>query len=242
MYNENRDRPRQYGESNNRWWGSHTSKISRIYENLLQEHAETFTPHRPIDHIVELKVNYNQQSGRIDNLSDVKLQKQNACIEIKLANSFKRLSSSSATTPILLTNNNDCELSISGNYWDSNLGMMHNRYRLPLISELLHPVHNARIITQLYLQTACPLNLIGKASSSGLICDPAIDSLISELSLWVDNFTSVKSRFLCWLSTALHWWLHQMLHWWYYHLLDHWRGARRRCPKSATTLHTLQTP
>jgi len=62
--------------------------------------AETLPPHRPIDHVIDLKPGNKLPYRRIYNLSEVELQTPKAYIETHLANGFIQRSSSPAAAPI----------------------------------------------------------------------------------------------------------------------------------------------
>ena len=73
---------------------------------------------------------------------------------MNLANGFIQWSSSSATAPILFAKKIVGGLRLCVDYRALNLGTVKNRYPLPLISELLDRVPEARIFTKLDLRNA----------------------------------------------------------------------------------------
>jgi len=116
--------------------------------------AETFPPHRPPDHEIDLEPGYKLPYGRIYNLSEFELKTLRAYIETNLTSGFIQRSSSPAAAPILFAKKKEGELRLCGDYRAFNLGTVKNRYPLPLISELLNRVREAQIFTKLDLWNA----------------------------------------------------------------------------------------
>jgi hypothetical protein len=77
-----------------------------------------------------------------------------AYIEKNLANCFIQWSSSPAAAPISLAKKKDGGMRLCVDYRASNLGQVKNRYRLPLILEMLDLVCGARNFTRLDLRNA----------------------------------------------------------------------------------------
>jgi hypothetical protein len=77
-----------------------------------------------------------------------------AYIEANLANGFIQRSSSPAAAPILFAKKKDGGLRLCVDYRALNLATVKNRYPLPLISEMLDRVREARIFTKLDLRGA----------------------------------------------------------------------------------------
>jgi hypothetical protein len=92
--------------------------------------------------------------GRIYNLSEVELRTLKAYIETNLANGFIQRSSSPAAAPILFAKKKDGCLRLCINYRALNAVTVKNRYPLPLISEMLDRVRDARVFTKLDLRGA----------------------------------------------------------------------------------------
>jgi len=99
-----------------------------------KDRAETLSPHRPIDHAIDLEPDFNLPYGRIYNLSEVELISLKAYIETKLANGFIQRSSSPAAAPILFAKKTDGGLRLCVHYRTLYEATVKNRYRLPLIS------------------------------------------------------------------------------------------------------------
>jgi len=114
-----------------------------------KEKAETLTPHRSTDHAIDWEPGYNLPYGRIYNLSEFQLRTLTAYIEANLPNGFIQQSSSPAAAPILFAKKKDGGLRLCVGYRALNLATVKNRYPLPLISEMLDSVHEARIFTKL---------------------------------------------------------------------------------------------
>ena len=117
--------------------------------------AETLPPHRSTDHAIDLEPGYNLPYGRIYNLSEFELRTLKAYIEANLANRFIQRSSSPAAAPILFAKKkNDGGLRLCVDYRALNKVTVKHRYPLPLISEMLDRVREARIFRKLDLRSA----------------------------------------------------------------------------------------
>jgi hypothetical protein len=115
-----------------------------------KEKAEKLLPHRSTDHTIDLEPSYNLPYGRIRNLSEFELRTLTAYIEANLANGFIQRSSS----PILFAKKKDGGIRFCVDYRALNLATVKNRYPLPLISEMLDRVREARIYRKLDLRGA----------------------------------------------------------------------------------------
>jgi hypothetical protein len=128
-------------------------RIPAIYGDFVEvfskAKAETLPPHRSTDHAIDLEPGYNLPYGRIYNLSEFELSTLKAYIEANLANGFIQRSSSPAAAPILFAKMKDGGLRLCVNYRVLNKAMVKNQYPLPLISEMLDCVREARIFTKL---------------------------------------------------------------------------------------------
>ena len=116
--------------------------------------TETLPPNRPTHHPINLEPGYKLLYGRIYNLSEFALKTLKAYLETNLASGFIQRSSSPAAALILFAKKKDGGLRLCDDYRALNLGMVNNRYPLPLISELLDRVRDARIFTELDLRNA----------------------------------------------------------------------------------------
>jgi len=123
-------------------------------EVISKVKAETLPPHRPTDHAIDLEPGNKLPFRRIYNLSEFDLKTLKAYIETNLASGFIQRSSSPATAPILFAKKEDRGLRFCVDYRALNLGTVKNRYPLPLISELLDRVRDARIFAKLDLRNA----------------------------------------------------------------------------------------
>jgi len=116
--------------------------------------SETLPLHRATDPAIDLEHSYSFQYGRIYNQSEFELWTLKAYIEANLANGFIQRSSSPAAAPHLFAKKKDGGLRLCVDYHALNLAMVQNRYPLPLISEMLDHVREARIFTKLDLRDA----------------------------------------------------------------------------------------
>jgi len=135
--------------------GGHIPATYGDFEEVFsKDKAETLAPHRLTDHAIDLEPGYNLPYRRIFNLSEFKLRTLNAYIEANLANGFIQRSSSPAAGRILFATKKDGGLRLGVDYRALNLVMVKNRYPLPLISEMLDRVREARMFTKLDLRGA----------------------------------------------------------------------------------------
>jgi hypothetical protein len=116
--------------------------------------AETLPPYRSTDHAIDLEPGYNLPFGQIYNLTEFELRTLKAYIEANLANRFIQRSLSLAVAPILFPKLMDEGLRICVDYRALNKATVKNRYPLPLISEMLYRVREARIFMKLDLRGA----------------------------------------------------------------------------------------
>jgi hypothetical protein len=133
-------------------------RISGQYEDFVEVFskvkAETLPPHRPTDHAIDLEPGYKLPYGWIYNLSEFESKTLKAYIEKNQASGVIQQSSSPASAPILFAKKKDGGLRLCVDYRDLDLGTVKHRYPLPLISELLDRVREARIFTKLDLRNA----------------------------------------------------------------------------------------
>jgi hypothetical protein len=135
--------------------GGHILAIYRDFVEVFSKaKAETLPPHRSTDYAIDLEPGYNLPYGRIYNLLEFELRTLKAYIEANLANGFIQPSSSPAAAPILFAKKKDGGLRLCVNYCALNKATVKNRYPLPLISEMLDHVREARIFTKLDLRGA----------------------------------------------------------------------------------------
>jgi len=132
--------------------------ILAIYGDFVEVFSktktETLPPHRSTDHAIDLEPGYNLPYGLIYNLSQFQLRTLKAYIKANLANGFIQRSSSPAAAPIPFAKKMDGGLRLCVDYRALNKATVKNRYPLPLISEMLDRVREARIFTKLDLSGA----------------------------------------------------------------------------------------
>ena len=92
--------------------------------------------------------------GRIYNLSEVELSTLKVYIETNLDRGFIQRSSSPAAAPILFAKKKGGGLRLCVDYRALNSITIKNRYPLPLISEIIDRVRDAKIFTKLDLRDA----------------------------------------------------------------------------------------
>jgi len=127
--------------------------IPAIYGEFMEHFSkvkpETLPPHRSTDHAIDLEPAHNLLYGGIYNLSEFESSTLKAYIEANLANGCIHQSSSPAPAPSLITKKKDGGLTLRVDYWALNLVTVKNPYPLPLFSDMLDCVREARIFTKL---------------------------------------------------------------------------------------------
>jgi hypothetical protein len=143
--------------------GGHIPAIyGEFMEDFRKAKPETLPPHRSTDHAVDLEPGYHLRYGRSYNLSELELRTLKAYIEANLANGFIQWLSSPEAAPILLAKKKDGGLRLCVDYRELNKGTVKNRYPIPLISEMLDSVREARIFMKLDLRGASNLSRINE--------------------------------------------------------------------------------
>jgi len=138
--------------------GGHIPPIYGDFVEVFSEtKAETLPPHRSINHAIDLEPGYNLPYCRIYNLSEFELRTLKAYIEANLANGFIQRSSSPAAAPIPFAKKKDGGLRLCVDYRALNKVTVKDQYPLPVISEMLDRVREARIFTKLDLRGASNL-------------------------------------------------------------------------------------
>jgi hypothetical protein len=136
--------------------------IWRFVEVFSKAKAETLPQHRSTDHAIDLEPGYNLPYGQIYNLSEFELRTLKAYISANLANGFVQRSSWPAAPPILFAKMKDGGLRLCVDYRALNTATVKKQYSLPLISEMLDCVREARIFTKLDFRGAYNLIRIKK--------------------------------------------------------------------------------
>jgi hypothetical protein len=95
-------------------------------EVFSKKNAETLTPHRQIDHAIDLEPDYKLPYERIYNLSEFELKTLRAYIETNVANGCIQRSSSLAAAPIMFGKKKDGGLWLCVDYRALNLGTIKN--------------------------------------------------------------------------------------------------------------------
>jgi len=135
-------------------------------EVFSKDKVETLPPHWSTDHAIDLEPGYNLPYGWIYNLSELELRTLKAHMEANFVNGFIQQSSSPAAAQILFAMKKDGGLRLCVDYRALNLATVKNRYVLPLISEMLDRVREARIFMKLDLRGADNLIRIKKVMNS----------------------------------------------------------------------------
>lgn len=130
-------------------------------EELLPKHLEDFTPvfekasfdrlpdRRQWDHAIELKPGIEPFNSKIYPLSLVEQAELDKFIEEHLRTGRIRPSKSPIASPFFFVKKKDGSLRPVQDYRKLNSATIKNRYPLPLISEVIHKLRNARYFTKL---------------------------------------------------------------------------------------------
>ncbi len=133
-----------------------STKVSRKYANF----ADVFSPKSVVEFFKYMRINdhaiddWQLPYDPIYSLGPVELETLKAYIENNLANSFIRLSKSSAETPIFFDKNRNGGLRLCVDYQDLNNLIIQNWYPLLLVGESLNWLGRAWRFTQLDLINA----------------------------------------------------------------------------------------
>jgi len=133
--------------------GGHNPAIYRDFVQVFSnDKAKTLPPHRSTNQAIELEPSYNLPYGRIDNLLEFQLRMLKAYIEANITNGFIQRSRSPVAAPMLFATKNDGELRLCVDYRALNKVTVNNWYHLPIISEMLDRVCEARMFMRVDLR------------------------------------------------------------------------------------------
>ena len=119
------------------------------------EPAQALPPHRGhVDHRIDLVDGSSPVFGPIYNLSETELKTLKEYIETSIAKGIIRPSKSPFGSPVLFTKKPDGSLRMCVDYRALNRMTIKNRYPLPLISELLDRLRQAKYFTKIDLLSA----------------------------------------------------------------------------------------
>lgn len=125
------------------------------YLSLFSEkEASLLPPHRPYDHKIPLKPDFDPPFGPLYSLNLTELEELKKWLEENLSKGFIRASSSSAGAPILFVKKADGSLRLCVDYRKLNEGTIKNRYPLPLLKETLNRLQKAKVYTKLDVRGA----------------------------------------------------------------------------------------
>ena len=127
--------------------------IPKIYDEFADvfsgKNADKLPVHRPYDHAIELDPGTIPPYGPIYKQSESKLRVVKDFIDEYLAKGFIRPSQSPAGSPIVFARKKDGSLRLCVDYRGLNRVTKKNRYPLPLISELIDSLKDAKYFTKL---------------------------------------------------------------------------------------------
>jgi len=151
--------------------GGHIPATFReLVEVVSRDTVETLPLHWSTDHAIDLEPSYILLYGRIHNRSEFKLRMLKSYIEANLANWFILLSLLVVAAPILDAIKMDGGLRRCADNFVLNLATVKNRYPLPLISEMLARIPEARIFKKLDLRGAYNLIRIQGGDEYKMAC------------------------------------------------------------------------
>lgn len=143
---------------------SHRELLSEENKNLLSKlppwlhhqlpafskvESRILPPHRPTDHKIVLKKGAKPPFGRLYSMSREELAVLREWLQDNLAKGFIRPSTSPAASPVLFVKKSDGKLRLCMDYRALNAITVKNRYPIPLISETLDRLSQAKYFTKL---------------------------------------------------------------------------------------------
>jgi len=123
-------------------------------EVFNEKNCDKLPPHREYDCEIKLKDKSNLFYGPLYPLTEVERDELKKYLNENLKKGFIRKSTSPAGAPILFVKKKDGSLRLCVDYRKLNDITIRNSYPLPLISDLLDRVRNAKIFTKLDLKSA----------------------------------------------------------------------------------------
>ena len=129
-------------------------KYSQFYEVFSKEKANTLPPHRPYDHKIILQEGKKPPFGPIYSLSQTELDELAKYLKENLANGFISRSTSPAAAPILFVKKKSGELRLCIDNRGLNAVTVRDPPVLPLVSEMIDRLGNARYYTKLDVRNA----------------------------------------------------------------------------------------
>ena len=134
------------------------------FADVFNEAAdEILPPHRgDLDHAIELLPGTSPPFGPLYNLSEQELQSLKTYLDRNMATQYINRSKSSAGAPILFVKKKDGSLRLCVDYRGLNAISIRDKYPIPLVSEILDRLSQAKIFTKLDLRGAYNLIRIRK--------------------------------------------------------------------------------
>ena len=129
-------------------------KYAAFADVFSKEKADILPQHRKYDCSIDIKDGKQPPFGPIYNLTQPELKALREYIDENLAKGFIRNSRSPAGAPILFVKKKDGSLRLCVDYRGLNALTIKNRYPLPLISQLLDQLSQAKIFTKIDLRGA----------------------------------------------------------------------------------------
>ena len=129
-------------------------KYSQYYEVFSKKKANTLPPHRTYDHKIILQEGKNPPFGPIYSLSQTELDELAKYLKENLANGFISRSTSPAAAPILFVKKKSGELRLCIDNRGLNAVTVRDPPVLPLVSEMIDRLGNARYYTKLDVRNA----------------------------------------------------------------------------------------
>jgi len=114
--------------------------------------AQKLAPRCTLDHAIDLKPDTPPPWGPIYPLSQKQLESLRKYLDDMLKEGKISLSKSPAGAPILFVPKSDCQLRLVVDYRGLNKVRIHNKYPIPLMTELRDQVRDAQIFTKLHLK------------------------------------------------------------------------------------------
>ena len=127
--------------------------VPKAYQNyhdvFAKESFDRLPPRRPWDHAIELKTDISSSGTKLYPLSDEEQEAMDAFLTEHLQSGRIRPSKSPISAPVFFVKKKDGGLRFVQDYRKLNAATIKNVYPLPLVTDILHKVAQARIFTKL---------------------------------------------------------------------------------------------
>ena len=118
-----------------------------------KEPSERMPMHKPWDHAIDLMLDFVPEKSKIFPLSPDEHEEMSSFVRDQLRKGYIQLSLSPQTSPMFFVPKLETTAKcMCTNYWRLNKKTLKNNYPLPLISEMIDKIGDAKVFTKLDLQ------------------------------------------------------------------------------------------